>query len=599
MTLRKLPQNIINLIAAGEIIERPAAALKELVENSLDAKAKNITIALHHGGKSKIEVSDDGVGITKEEIPLAVQRHTTSKLQTDNLNDIHYLGFRGEALASMAAVSRLTIKSRAEDSDEAWEYGLEAGKTIKPLTPTHLNRGTSIEMRDLFFTTPARLKFLRADVTEMQASLTILRAMALANPDTGFFLFDEKRKRLHLPPHGGIEKRIGDIMHDDFLENSIPLNFQAETMTLAGRISLPTFQKSNTLSQFFFLNNRYIKDRFIFAAIRAAYADLLPSGRFPCITLYITMDPENIDVNVHPTKMEVRFLSPHHVRSQIIGAIKTTLSQNTYPAAAPILSKKISYLVKNKPSTVYRFNDYESQKNILSSYQQKNLGPKNFISPSAPHASEAKNEIEEDSDVKIPSPEEFPLGVARAHIHQNYIITQTQDGITIIDQHAAHERIIYEKMKEALHKNTEIPRQFLLIPEIVALDEETCQKLLEQRKNLKRFGLVFDSFGPASLIIREMPAFLAKINALELMKELSETMETENHTEKINRLFDKICATMACYGSIRSGRKMNTEEMDALLRQIENTPFSAQCNHGRPTYISLTLTDIEKLFSRR
>lgn len=613
MRIHQLPETLINQIAAGEVIERPASVVKELVENAIDAGAKRIEIATAGGGKALIRVVDDGAGMDAEDISLAIRRHCTSKLD-GRLDQIHTLGFRGEALPSIGSVSRLTLRSRTGNAGHASEITISGGAP-GPVRPAAANRGTTVEVQDLFFATPARLKFLKTDRAEASAITEVVKRMAIAFPHIRFTLSGPDRSTLDLSATGDDRlARIAQVLGREFAANTIPLDALREDITLSGHIGLPTWHKANSLSQYAFVNGRPVQDRMILAAIRAAYSDALPRGRYPVAVLWIVLDPALVDVNVHPAKADVRFRDPGLVRGLIIGAIRQALTaggDRASPSAGSGLAA--AFLTpERRPEWPGR-----AQMAAFRSGQQRTTGSSPGwsaqSSPSRPFlpdvqgfgeaaqadiggaiAPSARHEpIGEDAAFA-----HNPLGAARAQVHENYIIAQTSDGLVIVDQHAAHERLVFERMKTGL-RSGRLASQLLLLPEIIDLPEEDCDRLAEHAADLAELGLVLERFGPGAIAVRETPALLGETDVAGLVRDLADEIAEWDHAGGLAGRLEAVASRMACHGSVRSGRRLMAEEMNALLREMERTPGSGQCNHGRPTYIELKLSDIEKLFSRR
>ncbi|WP_336287766.1 DNA mismatch repair endonuclease MutL [Bartonella sp. CB60] len=614
MLIRHLSENIINQIAAGEVIERPASVVKELIENAIDAGATRIEIVTANGGKNFIKVSDNGCGIPADQLTLAVSRHCTSKI-TDDVHNICFLGFRGEALPSIGSIAKLKLTSRTQHADNATEITVTAGQSVGP-KPAAANLGTIVEVRDLFFVTPARLKFMKTDRAETNAITDIIKRIAIAFPHIRFSLSGPDRTSLELPamensPQGQLQ-RITQIMGKEFASNSIILNAERETVRLTGFTCLPSFSRSNSLHQFAYVNGRPVRDKLLCGAIRGAYADVMARDRHPVSILFINLPPADVDVNVHPAKADVRFRDPGLIRGLIVGAIHEALHQtgvrpistNSEAALAAFQTSQSLGTFKNTHQTF----SYNPQKQHLASTSASMIHKPLEVTNSH-NFREDSTSIMESLDMPsgdvcaastIPSSEElhYPLGAARAQIHKNYIIAQTQDSLIIVDQHAAHERLVYEALKNALYSKP-LPSQLLLIPEIVELSEEDSACLLTHKDALQKFGLGIEPFGPGAIVVRETPAMLGEINVQALIKDLADEAAEYDTTDNLKAMLDYVAATMACHGSIRSGRLLRPEEMNALLRQIEVTPNTATCNHGRPTYIELKLADIERLFGRK
>lgn len=588
MRIRRLPEGIANRIAAGEVIERPASVVKELAENSIDAGARQIDIAFRDGGRSLIRVSDDGEGMDRDELTLSVERHATSKLQDDDLIDIRTLGFRGEALPSVGAVSRLTITSRARPSTEAWRIEVAAGRKSQA-SPAPRIDGTLTEVRDLFFAVPARLKFLRSPRAETAEAADVVRRLALAAPTTGFSFASEERVLVDLTPEAegepGRRRRIARVMGDEVFANMVDFDGGRDNFKLWGLASLPTYHRAQAGLQFFFVNGRPVRDKLLAGAIRGAYADLLTRGRFPAVCLFIECPHAFVDVNVHPAKAEVRFRDSGLVRGAIISAIRDALGTKSRKTALGLTSATVSALrpVLPRPSTRVLETSFAG------------FAPQGLAEEQA-HFAMAEAVSGAVAGPPLLTEDPHPLGAARAQVHGNYILAQTEDGIVIVDQHAAHERLVYEGLK-AERAGTRIATQPLLIPDVIDLDPVSIERLVNASDLLAELGLVLEPFGGGSIVVREVPAALAGGNIARLVRDVADDLGDDTSTtveERANHLL----ATMACHHSVRAGRQLKPEEMNALLRQMEKTPNSGQCNHGRPTYIELKLSDIERLFGR-
>ena len=613
MRVHQLPETLINQIAAGEVIERPASVVKELVENAIDAGARRIEIATAAGGKALIRVVDDGLGMDAEDLTLAIRRHCTSKID-QRLDDICTLGFRGEALPSIGSVARLTIRSRPQGSPHANEVSL-AGGVPAPLRPAAANQGTTVEVRDLFFATPARLKFLKSDRAETAAITEIVRRIAIAFPSVRFTVSGPDRSTLDLPATGEDRlARIAQVLGDEFAANTIALDAVREDVGLAGHIGLPTWNKANSLSQYAFVNGRPVQDKQILSAVRAAYSDTLPRGRYPVAVLWITLDPALVDVNVHPAKADVRFRDPGLVRGLIVGAIRQALvsgGDRASPSAGAGLAQAFrapETFRQASPARAYHQDRFGglSGSNPAAGWQASaspsrplNGFGSGFSESSQPEIAEIATPSARMGDTDADQPAiEHPLGAARTQIHENYIVAQTRDGLVIVDQHAAHERLVFERFKTALRAG-KVASQILLLPEIIDLPEDDCDRLAERAADLAELGLVLERFGPGAIAVREIPAMLGEADVTGLVRDLADEMAEWDSSGSLRDRLEAVASTMACHGSVRSGRRLVPEEMNALLREMERTPGSGQCNHGRPTYIELKLTDIEKLFSRR
>ena len=615
MPIRRLPPEAVNRIAAGEVVERPAAAVKELVENALDADARRIAVRIERGGLGLIAIDDDGCGIGRDELALAVERHATSKLEAGeggavDLLNIHTMGFRGEALPSIGAVARLSITSKARGAGEAWAIGVEGGQlhAVKPSAWAALSdSGTRVEVRDLFFATPARLKFMKSERAEMMAVTDVVKRLAMARPDVAFSLEHDGRASLRLSAERDAENegrraRLAAILGAEFAPNCIALDQTRGEVRLSGFAGLPTFHRGTREHQHLFVNGRPVKDRLIVGAVRAAYQDLLARDRHPVAALFLDLPPGDVDVNVHPAKTEVRFRDAALVRGLIVGALSHALAGAGHRASTTTARSALSAV-----------RAYEAPQPGLRIWgvAEERLATGEFAMPSgrvesAWTAGVSPADLEpvleriagerpavQDEDARF-----FPLGAARAQIHETYIVAQTEDGIVIVDQHAAHERLVYERMK-AMLSNGGVRRQALLIPEVVELDPSEAEAIASRAEELAQLGLVIEPFGPGAVVVRETPALLGHIDAAGLLRDLADDVAELGDAHALKERLEEVCSSMACHGSVRAGRRLTADEMNALLRQMEATPFSGQCNHGRPTYVELKLADIERLFGRR
>jgi DNA mismatch repair protein MutL len=607
MPVRQLPEQVVNRIAAGEVVERPASVVKELVENAIDAGASRIDIFSDGGGRRRIGITDDGGGMTSADLALAVDRHATSKLDDEDLLQIRTLGFRGEALPSIGAVARLGITTRHTSEPHAWSLSVEAGDKSQVM-PAALGHGTRVEVNDLFYATPARLKFLKTDRTEAEAIREVVRRLAMARPDIAFTLAGEERAPVTwaaaLPGAAGRLTRLGDILGADFRSSAIEVRAERDDVVVEGFAAAPSLTRANALGQYLFVNGRPVRDKLILGAVRAAYSDYLPRDRHPVVALFVTLPPQEVDANVHPAKTEVRFRNAGLVRALIVHALKEGLAREGKRTAA---NNGGDALASFRPSFAPRPTDWDWRSS--PSYPvSDSLGARPGFESASSTAFAEPGQAAFDvgtptADVRFeqaPSADllDRPLGAARTQIHETYIVAQTRDGLIVVDQHAAHERIVYEKLKASLAKNG-VQRQILLIPEIVELDEATVERLVDRAEELASFGLAIDSFGPGAVAVRETPSLLGKANAGALLRDLAEHMAEWDEALPLERRLMHVAATMACHGSVRAGRRLKPEEMNALLREMEDTPNSGQCNHGRPTYVELKLSDIEKLFGRR
>ncbi len=619
--IRLLPDTIINQIAAGEVVERPASAVKELVENAIDAGASRIDIRLREGGLAGLSVDDDGFGMMPADLEMAIRRHATSKLPEDDIARINHFGFRGEALPSIASVSRLVITSRAEASDEAWRIEVRHGEVI-PLSPSSRQRGTRVEISELFQSVPARLKFLKTRRTEAAQSIDMVKRLAMAHPAVGFSLHDDDRAVLELAPrltamdHDPAEAsrlRMRDIMGGRFADEAVRIESHRDGASLNGFAGLPTQNKATTEGMHLFVNNRPVRDRQWLAAVRAAYGDTLPRGRHPAVVLFIDLPPDDVDVNVHPAKSEVRFLDAAMIRGLVIGALQQALAiasqQTTADGGAAMLDRLRQSSGYNPgwrgSSQGRRWSSSPSSSSSSSpDWQAPGFGDSLNAPPAArltetgamPSGHDQAGEIPPADDT-LPS-EDYPLGAARAQLHKTYIVAETGDGMVIIDQHAAHERLVLERMKSAMEQDG-IERQILLLPEVVEPGQGEAALLLDHAEMLSRLGLVIEAFGDGAVLVREVPSLLGQGDVASMLTDIAEELQHLGASTLLEDRINHILATMSCYGSVRAGRGLNGQEMNALLREMEQTPRSGQCNHGRPTWISLSLAEIEKLFSRR
>lgn len=598
--IRQLDEAAVNRIAAGEVVERPASAVKELVENALDAGARKIDISYADGGKSLIRICDDGHGMTAQDLPLALSRHATSKIDGSDLLNIHSFGFRGEALPSLGAVGRLTITSRAAGSEGA-RITLEGGRTgaVRPDAASH---GTTVTLRDLFFATPARLKFMRSDRAEAQAITDVVKRLALAEPYVSFSLCEmtgaDPREVFRADAAQGalfdaLEERIATILGRDFTENAIRIDAEREGLHLTGFAGLPTYSRGAAVAQYLCVNGRPVRDKMLLGALRAAYADVLPRDRHPVVSLYIDCAPELVDVNVHPAKSEVRFRDPGLARGLIVSAVRHALAGAGHRASSTVAGAMLGAM---QPQAT-RAHSYQMERPfspaLRSAYQLQSPGL-----AEAPAFWTDQQAVSARHDAPVEAPDDAPLGAARAQIHENYIIAQTAQGMVIVDQHAAHERLVYERLKRQRAESA-IATQALLIPEIIELSAQDCARLLDIAPQLAELGLGLEGFGGTSIMVRETPACLGQTDIQGLIRDIVDELEDLGHSQGLEARLDAVLSRMACHGSVRSGRVMRVEEMNALLREMESTPLSGQCNHGRPTYVHLALADIEKLFGRR
>jgi len=603
-TLRRLPSTLVNRIAAGEVVERPASAVKELVENAIDAGARRIAVTLKEGGRTFISVVDDGVGMSPDELRLAVERHCTSKLPDDDLTDIRTLGFRGEALPSIASVSRFTITSRPVGADTAWSLEIDGGAKAEPKPAAH-PPGTRVEVRELFFATPARLKFLKEPRTESGHVADAMRRLAMAHPAVAFRLESEERALIDLAAANGSLlsgdaarlERLAAIMGREFADNAVAIDANREGFRLTGFAGLPTLNRPTGQHQYLFVNGRPVRDKLLAGAVRGAYQDFLARDRHPMVALFLEAPTEMVDVNVHPAKTEVRFRDAGIVRGMIVGALRTALSAAGHRASTTVSDAALGAF---RPHTGFATplpmggggggygngNGYSSVPRGLAEAAMQFMAPLDGLSARV------------DEQPANIAPGNYPLGVARAQLHETYIVAQTDQGVVIVDQHAAHERLVHERLKTQLEAEG-VKRQALLLPEVVEIGEDGARRLTQRAAELADMGLVLEPFGLGAVVVREMPAVLGEVDIQGLVRDLADELAEMGDHLSLKEKVEEVCGTLACHTSVRAGRRLTVEEMNALLRQMEATPHSGQCNHGRPTYVELKLADIERLFGRR
>ncbi|SNS23172.1 DNA mismatch repair endonuclease MutL [Antarctobacter heliothermus] len=602
--IQQLDEAAINRIAAGEVVERPASAVKELVENAIDAGARRVKIDIADGGKTLIRVADDGCGMSPEDLPLALSRHATSKIDGSDLLNIHSFGFRGEALPSLGAVGRLTVQSRA--SGEAGAEIAVNGGVSGGVKPCAVNAGTVVTLRDLFYATPARLKFLRSDRAETMAISDTIKRLAMAEPSVGFTLRDvtggQERVTFRVEPETGdlfdaLRGRLGRVMGAEFVDNALPIDAEREEVRLTGYAALPTYSRGSAVAQFLFVNGRPVRDKMLIGALRGAYQDFLSRDRHPAVALFVDCDPHRVDVNVHPAKSEVRFREPGVVRGLIVSGLRHALAEAGHRASTTVAGATLGAFRTEHPGAarVYQM-DRPSGGGRQASYAAQAPGFADFGGDYSGRVVETPADIAESPD-QVRGAVSLPLGAARGQVHENYIFAQTEDGIVIVDQHAAHERLVYEKLKHQMAEKG-VPAQGLLIPEVVDLSPDDAAHLLSRADDLDRMGLRIEPFGAGAIAVRETPAILGEIDAAALIHDILDELSDLGNSGLLQERIEAILSRMACHGSIRSGRVMRAEEMNALLREMEATPHSGQCNHGRPTYVELKLSDIERLFGR-
>ncbi|MCF3628286.1 DNA mismatch repair endonuclease MutL [Thalassospiraceae bacterium LMO-SO8] len=608
--IRRLPETVVNRIAAGEVVERPASAVKELVENAIDAGARRIEVVIRDGGQTAITVTDDGCGMTPDEIELALERHATSKLPDDDLMAVSTLGFRGEALPSMAAVARMTITSRPQGAAQAWAVTVEGGSPAKSQPAAHPH-GTRVDVRDLFYATPARLKFLKAARTEQNHVVETLNRLAMAHPEIAFTLSDGSRDLIKL---NAVTPRLGDdaatarlerlagIMGRPFADNAMTIDAIREGIRLSGHAGVPTLNRGNTAMQFLFVNGRPVRDRLLLGAVRGAYREFLASDRHPLLALFLEVPPAEVDVNVHPAKTEVRFRDAGVVRGLIVSALKHALAEAGHRASTTVAGAALgAFRPSENPGGALPLGRSGGGYGGAYAPAARPGGLSDFYAPlpDLDRTPSAPMTMAPDGGAMAEQPAaDYPLGVARAQVHATYVIAQTADGLVIVDQHAAHERLTQEKIKAALASGG-VNRQMLLIPEVVEMEEPAVDRLLSRADELAEMGLVIEGFGPGAVVVRETPALLGDMDIQGVIRDLADDLAEYGETIALAERIGDVCATMACHGSIRAGRRLNADEMNRLLREMEATPHSGQCSHGRPTYVELKLADIEKLFGRR
>lgn len=619
MPIRRLPPETVNRIAAGEVVERPASAIKELVENALDAGARRIEIQADGGGLSRILIADDGHGMAPDQLALAIERHATSKLEPDDAGDvdllrIHTLGFRGEALPSIGSVARLTITSRARDTADAHQITVEAGDT-RPVAPAAFPgpHGARVEVRDLFYATPARLKFMKSERAEAMAISEEIKRQAMAHESVAFTLDLDGKTTLRLPaePPGdtGRLKRLAALLGRDFEANALLIDQSRDGIRLSGYAGLPTYSRGNAAHQYLFVNGRPVKDRLLQGALRGAYADFLARDRHPAAVLFLDIDPLHVDVNVHPAKAEVRFRDPALVRGLIVGALRHALHAAGHRASTTVADNVLAGFTAHggampqglgtrdwglgSPRAASGYSGWQGWAASATTTAQIIPGLNEHSARVEPAPSLAPNPYSPE-----PDPQDRPLGAARAQLHGTYIVAQTRDGLVVVDQHAAHERLVYERMKAQMAEGA-VTRQALLTPEVIELDPAEADRVAAAADQLAELGLIVEPFGGGAVLVRETPAMLGDTDVQGLIRDIADDLSEHGAALSLKERLAAICGTMACHGSVRAGRVLSAPEMNALLRQMEATPHSGQCNHGRPTYVELKLADLERLFGRR
>ncbi|HEY8603083.1 DNA mismatch repair endonuclease MutL [Tsuneonella suprasediminis] len=609
-TIRRLPESLVNRIAAGEVVERPAAALKELIENAIDSGARTIVVSLVEGGLDRIEVTDDGCGMTPEEMALALERHATSKLPDDAIEQVATLGFRGEALPSIASVARFTLESRPKGAEQGWRKVVDHGELVED-SPAALPPGTRVRVEHLFGKIPARRKFLRTPRSEYAACLDVVRRLAMARPDIGFTLEHGGRRVLALQSGQGLVERVAQVVARELKENGVPIDFerptQSGTMTLGGIAGLPTYNRGVADHQYLFVNGRPVKDRLLIGAVRGAYADMLARDRHAVLALFLDMPPEEVDVNVHPAKTEVRFRDSAGVRGFIVSGLRHALSTGDRRSAqapdASAMGRWTSEPVQPNPApslqSLFSGRDWSGSSASVREASTVWRSPEAEVAniPQSNTASAPFGRAEE----AAPLPEDvaaYPLGIARGQVAETYIVAEAEDGLVIVDQHAAHERLVLERLRAAGAEEAVARAQALLIPEVVELDEPDCDRLEGATEKLATMGLAIERFGPGAMLVRSLPHALAKADPHQLLSDIADDLAKHGEALLLGEKLDLVLATMACHGSVRAGRVLSVAEMNALLREMERTPRSGQCNHGRPTWVKLKMEDVEKLFGR-
>ena len=589
--IRQLNETAINQIAAGEVVERPASAIKELVENAIDAGASRIDVDYADGGKRLIQVTDNGCGIASEDLALAMSRHATSKIDGSDLLNIQSFGFRGEALPSLGAVGKLTLTSRTATGSGA-ELQVMGGQ-LSPVRPAAMQPGTRATLRDLFYATPARLKFLRSDRAEAQAIADVVKRLAMAEPAIAFSLRDTVTDRMVFQVQAeqgdmfsALRGRLGQIMGRDFVDNAIAVDAEREGINLTGFAGLPTYSRGAAVAQYPFVNGRPVRDKLLLGALRGAYADFLSRDRHPAVALFVECDPTLVDVNVHPAKSEVRFREPAMVRGLIVSGLRHALAEAGHRASTTVSSAALGAFTP-EPTGQPRVYQMDRPRNAPGYSGLAETATMFEPQPSA--------RVEEDAPQV--EAQHRPLGAARAQLHENYILSQTEDGLVIVDAHAAHERLLYEKLKAQM-ANTGVGAQALLIPEVISLSEGDMALLMEQNATLSQMGLSIEPFGQGAVAVQSVPTLLGHVDVQRLVLDIVDELSDGGTQQSLQTQLDAILSRVACHGSVRTGRRMQADEMNALLREMEATPHSGQCNHGRPTYVSLAMSDIEKLFGR-
>jgi len=604
-TIRRLPEHLVNRIAAGEVVERPASALKELVENAIDAGANQITIRIASGGLDMIEVTDDGCGMSPDEIALALERHATSKLPDEHIEQVATLGFRGEALPSIGSVARLTIESRPHDAGEGWKRAVDHGETVAD-GPAALPPGTRIRVEQLFGKVPARRKFLRTPRSEYAACQDVVRRLAMARPDVGFVLEHDGRRVIAVQPREELAARVARLVARELAEDGVVIEAERGTSRLTGVAGLPTFNRGVADHQYLFVNGRPVKDRLLVGAVRGAYADMLARDRHAVLALFLEIPPEEVDVNVHPAKTEVRFRDPAFIRGFLVGALRHALEgagqKSAQPPSASAMGNwQVEPVATPSPAAPALGSlfarEYSAPRTYLGRSRVSEAGTawRSYEAEIMAEPSARAEAVAEEAEEAL----QYPLGVARGQVAGTYIVAEAQDGLVIVDQHAAHERLVLERLRAAGAEDAMSRSQALLLPEVVELEETACDALEDKIADLARFGLAIERFGPGAMLVRAVPSALGKSDVQALVRDVADDLAKNGDALLLGEKRDLVLATMACHGSVRAGRSLNVAEMNALLREMERTPRSGQCNHGRPTWVKLAHQDIEKLFGRK
>ena len=596
--IRRLPDNLVNRIAAGEVVERPSSALKELVENAIDAGASRIAVKLVEGGLTSVEVTDDGCGMAPEEMALALERHATSKLPDEAIEQVATLGFRGEALPSIASVARFTMESRPHGAEQGWKRIVDHGQLVSE-GPAALPPGTRVRVENLFAKIPARRKFLRTARSEYAACLDVVKRLAMARPDVAITLDHGDRRILGLQGEEGLVNRVAQVVARELKDNGVPIDLERGTMRLTGIAGLPTYNRGIADHQYLFVNGRPVKDRLLTGAVRGAYADMLARDRHAVLALFLDLPPEEVDVNVHPAKTEVRFRDSQAVRGFIVSGLRQALSMGDKRSAqspdAGAMSRWQAEPVRGEPSpalrSIFEGRDWSSPAQGVADAGLAWRGPDAGV------MAEPRGRAEEAAPASAHD-QDYPLGIARGQVANTYIVAEAKDGLVLVDQHAAHERLVLERLRGAGAEEAVARSQALLIPEVVEMDETSCDRLEGAADALAKHGLAIERFGPSAILVRSLPHAIARTDPEKLLRDIDDDLALNGEALLLGEKLDLVLATMACHGSVRAGRTLRVDEMNSLLREMERTPRSGQCNHGRPTWVKLSMEDVEKLFGR-